>query len=282
MPDWGELSVLRVLAVNNKHGGVPKWPQFAGIFQLIADFWRKEVIVFHGTRGLLPNGWRAPYRMWIFGKREYGLGREYPEHGQLYFVTDETMQHFDAVEQPDPVGRPDIFDTSHMDENDRYGWLDMPFLDVAGFVPPVSRAPTDIPVTDNGVPVGTPGRETYSRPASDPQYRLRDDHPLVVCYEHDRDVIETRPGFGDGKMPRLANMLTMGAWTTEQGAPGVDVRPTVFEPWLMTSGCFRIQANPIPIRQGAYENKIAALYADYRLRLEGKTVKRPFTFQEAP
>lgn len=281
MTNWGELSMLRALAVNNKYGGVPKWPQFAGIFQLIADFWRKEVIVFRGTKGL-PNGWRAPYRMWIFGRREHGLARDYPEHGQLCFVTDETMQHFDAVEQPDPAGRPDVFDTSHMDENERYGQLGISFLDIPGFDPPVSRAPTAIPATDNGVPAGTPGYQRYNRPADDPQYRLLDNHPLVVCYEHDRDVMETRPGFGDGKMPRLANMLTMGAWTTEQGAPGVDVRPTVFEPWLMTSGNFRVLANPIPIRQGAYENKIAALYADWRVYLEGKIIKRPFTFENTP
>lgn len=48
---WGELSMLRCLAVNEPNGGVAKWPQFDGIFQLIADFWRVEVVVFVRERG---------------------------------------------------------------------------------------------------------------------------------------------------------------------------------------------------------------------------------------
>lgn len=278
MPDWGELSMLRCLAVNNPHGGVPKWPQFEGIFQLIADFWRQEVVVFVGPRGA--GGWRAPYRMRAFGKQEHGASDRHPSAltglGQLLFVTDEDMQHFDAVEYHGPAGGR-VFDTSHLDEDGRYSQLRMPFLDLPGFVPPVSRAPADIPPTTNGVAPGAPGHVAYGRPSDDPRFRLPDDHPLVVCYEHDRDAIETRPGFGEGRMPRLSNMITMGSWTTEQGAPGVDARPTAFEPWLVTSGCYRTLVNPTMTRQGRYANNKAYLIAKYAPEFEGEQITRPRT-----
>lgn len=268
MADWGELSMLRCLAVNDPHGGVPKWPQFEGIFQLIADFWRQEVVVFVGRKGLPGTaplgGWRTVYTVRIFGKPGYGRDQTFANpltgHGQLLFVTDSTWQHFDAVEYHGPG---EIFDTSHLDENERYSHFRMPFLDVPGFFPPVSRAPTDIPATNNGLPPGAPGFVSYGRPADDPAFRLPDDHQLVVCYENDHDPIEIRAGFGDGKMPRLANIVTMGAWLTELGPPGVDVRPTVFEDWSVLSGCYKTLANPLLTRQGRYANNKAKLVAEY-------------------
>lgn len=283
MADWGELSMLRCLAVNDPDGGVPKWPQFEGIFQLIADFWRQEVVVFVGPKGLpgvAPlGGWRTVYTVRVFGKRAYGRDQTYgnplTEHGQLLFVTDSTWQHFDAVEYHGPGH---IFDTSHIDENERYNNFRMPFLEVPGFIPPVSRAPTDIPATNNGLPPNAPGFVSYGRPADDPVFCLLDNHPLVLCYEHDHNAIETRPGFGDGNMPRLANMLTMGSWLTELGPPGVDVRPTVFEDWSILSGCYKTLANPLLTCQGRYANNKAKLVDEYSVDFDrDRPVVRPQT-----
>lgn len=50
-------------------------------------------------------------------------------------------------------------------------------------------------------------------------------------------------------------MLTIGAWATEQGAPGVDAAPTVFEDWLVTSGRYRVPWDGNRVAQGLYANK---------------------------
>lgn len=277
MDDWGELSVLRCLATNEPDAGPPKEPYFRSIFQLISDFYRQEVLVFYKHKGVLGPGagFEDHYSCYVFGKQAYGTDIDFynPCHntGQLMFVTDEDFEHFDAVTfSNSPPGT--IFDTSNWDNNERYGWILAPFTDPPDANPPIIVPLTDIPSEDNGVPVGTPGRLTWDRPWDNPAFVLAPGEPLVLCFENDRNAVETRPGFGNGRMPRLANKLTMGAWLTEVGAPGEDSRPTVFEPWLMTSGCYMQYGNARLTFQGRYMNKKAKLIAEYTDELQDKDI----------
>lgn len=41
---WGEMSLLRCLAVNDPDAGPPRTRQFKGVFQLISDVWHVEVL----------------------------------------------------------------------------------------------------------------------------------------------------------------------------------------------------------------------------------------------
>lgn len=192
--------------------------------------------------------------------------------GQLFFVTDETYEHFDAVNLgPGPAPGVTHFNTTNINTHMRYAPFQMPFLNIPGvFVPPVAGAPIDVPATNNGIPFGAPGHVTYGRPADDPAFRLPNNHALVNCYEQDREPIETRPGFGGGRMPILANMLTMGTWLAELGPPGVDVAPTTFETWLTTSGTYRPTANPREMRQGRYANNKAKLIHQWTAELDSR------------
>lgn len=272
MAEYGEYSLLRALSSNDSWAGPAKraCARGKGIFQVIADFWRSEVIVFVGDRRSCADNreWNQPYRVHAFGKRRYGISDTFShpvsKTGQLMFVTDNAWAEFDVVL---PDGGSALFDTSHLSQRDRYESFQAHFITdegPAGSNRPF-RAPMDLTAWTNGFPQGHPSRKRYRRPADDPNFRLSDDHQLVKCFEAGRDAIETRPGFGDGKMPMLANMITMGAWEEENKPQGdLDPRPTAFEPWLMTSGCYRTLAEPRVIRQGKYPNKMA-LEAAYHL-----------------
>lgn len=284
MEEYGEYSLLRALASNDSWAGPSKrtCSRGKGIFQVIADFWRSEVIVFVGDRhSFAANaGWNQPYQVLAFGKRRHGTSRNFlhpaSRTGQLMFVTDNAWAEFDVVQ---PSGEATVFDTSHLSQCDRYEGFQAHFITDpvrAGSNERPFRAPRDIPSTVNEFPRGHELRRRYGRPADDPAFRLDDDHHLVKCFEADRDAIETRPGFGDGKMPKLANMITMGAWESEEPEDCLDPRPTDFEPWLLTSGCYQTLAEPHLIRQGKYPNKVA-LEAAYDLDMlsdRGLALKR--------
>lgn len=287
MVEYGEYSMLRALASNDSWAGPAKraCARGKGIFQVIADFWRSEVIVFVGNRrGCAENrDWNQPYRVRAFGKRRHGTSAGFPhpvsKTGQLMFVTDNSWAEFDVVL---PDGVPAVFDTSHLSQSDRYESFRAHFITDEGRAGSADserpfRAPMDLVPWTNEFPRGHPSRRRYRRPADDPVFRLADDHQLVKCFEADRDAIETRPGFGDGKMPKLANMITMGAWEVENKPEwDLDTRPTKFEPWLMTSGCYRTLAEPQVIRQGKYPNKVAleAAYNMDMLRNRGLLLER--------
>lgn len=222
-------------------------------------------------------GWRAPYQYRVYGRQLYGIpgpntyanpGRG--NAGQLLFVTDESFEHFDAVDLgPGPAPGVTHFDTTNITNDMRYSRFQMPFLNVPGFfAPPVAGAPVDILPTDNGIRPGAPGHVAYGRPADDPAFRLPNNHALVNCYEHDRDPVETRPGFGRGRMPILASLLTMGAWAAERGPPGVDVAPASFENWLTTSGTYRPPNQPLEMRQGKYATNKAKLIDEWTAELD--------------
>lgn len=132
-------------------------------------------------------------------------------------------------------------------------------------------------LTNNGIVFPAPGAVTYARPADDPGFRLADDDPLVVCFEGDRNAIETRPGFGDGRMPRLASVGTRALWI-DGYAPDVDTAPASFEPWLMSSGFYRSPVEgSAEVYQGILENNTAlkaAMYLD-NLGQSSAEVRRP-------
>lgn len=150
--------------------------------------------------------------------------------------TDNNWAEFDVAMLDDLPYSSNTFDASHLSEQDRYADFKARFVMRApqgGLFNDqrVPCAPSDIDPWDNEYPPGTEGHTQYGRSADDPFFRLWDDDPLVRCFKADQDAIETHPGFGDGKMPRLANMMTMGMWDSETRQLGDgDARPTEFEP----------------------------------------------------
>lgn len=250
LASWGELSILRALATNRPHAGRAKWPAFPGILQLISDFFRMEVIVFVGDKGLpapsipsqqnnkpLRSSWRLPYAYHVFGKHEYGRsrtsrhGKKAAGNGQLFFVTDNEWQHFDAVRfrRFSATDDTDNFDTSQTGDDHRYGNRNFPFFECKVTGRYAGGQLPDIPA-----PIGPsegPGGHVWC-PADDPVWRLHRFHSFVRCCSNDWDIVDSR---GQGQMPRMPSMQAMSSWIN--GAPtGADVAPTVFEPWLVTSG----------------------------------------------
>lgn len=253
LTSWGELSILRALATNRPHAGRAKWPAFPGIFQLISDFFRMEVIVFVGDKGLpappfppqrnqtpLRSSWRLPYTYHVFGKQEYGRsrtsrhGQKAAGNGQLFFVTDNDWQHFDVVKfhRFSATDDTDNFDTSQTGDDHRYGNRNFPFFEDKVTTRYAGGQLPDIPAP-NGPSEG-PGGQVWC-PADDPVWCLGRFHPFVRCCKIDVDIVDSR---GNGQMPRLPSLIDMSSWGAGEviGAPPEDVAPTVFEPWLVTSG----------------------------------------------
>lgn len=254
--DWGEMSLLRCLATNEPDAGPPKYPQFKGIFQLISDAWRVEVLVWVGNLGTWGrNG--GHYDLHVFGPQSYGLFGKYPSNdpfwnagfspisgfqqggqGQLVFVTDPSWTHYDL---PANVAFP--FDTSHKTNADRFGWLGLPFLNANGPMELDARV----------VPPG-PYR-TYAEHLDAihlpeqmdsflADFNVRDDdHPVVAIKV--------------SKMPVMPDAATRAGWTQE-----INLNQTHLpvEPWSMTSGCYR-DPNRGPgdnsVKWGRFENKSA-------------------------
>lgn len=257
LASWGELSILRALATNRPHAGRPKWPANPGIFQLISDFFRMEVIVFVGTRGLplppvfpMPQGvrpilssWRLPYPYYVFGKSEYGRsrgsrsGRNAAGNGQLFFVTDSNWQHFDAVRFPrfSDIDPADNFDTSQTTNEHRYGTRNFPF-----FTDPATGLYNGGELPDIPMPVGPalgPQGQVWC-PAEDMAWRLPNTHEFVQCSKNDWDIVDAENARGNGRMPQLPTLANMANWVTPVGLPGADLAPANFEDWLVTSGCY--------------------------------------------
>jgi hypothetical protein len=55
---WGRMSILRALSLNTPHSGPPMYGHLQGMFQVIADFYQKEVILF--TRPLTAQAGTEP------------------------------------------------------------------------------------------------------------------------------------------------------------------------------------------------------------------------------
>lgn len=304
LASYGELSILRALATNRPHAGRAKWPAFPGIFQLISDFFRMEVVVFVGNKGLpapapLPpaapaavpgrSGWRFPYSYHVFGKPEYGRSRDSwhgfqngAGNGQLFFVTDNEWQHFDAVRFPrfSETDATDNFDTSQTNNAHRYGNRGFPFFNNALTGAYTGGQLPDIP-PPVGAAVGVRGRVWC--PADDPVWRLRNLSRFVRCARQDWDIIDAR---GAGCMPRLPTLAFMAAnWGTGVpiGGPPINVVPT-FEPWLVTSGGYYPGGNRtmLPVYGllsdnvgGVFYDTVSALHAQGHQLETGEKVQEP-------
>lgn len=279
---WGELSMMRALAINKPHAGRPKWPAFPGIFQLISDFFKMEVIVFVGRTGLpVPkvedpaapiviggptSTWRVPYGYHVFGKRSFGTLPDYANkasgngNGQLFFVTNEDWQHFDAVKFKTPFDLTSAdqwkrsFNTGNTDNEHRYGARRYPWMGAGG-----PRSLPDVPARVDPVT-----NLVYARPADDPMYRLGNNHDYVVQARNDINFLDHRFG---GRMPRLITRTDMD----ENWAPGapvaVDVAPTLFYPWSITSGGFwarNRRTGTMQWQTGLYADKVGKIFYDTR------------------
>lgn len=256
--DWGELSVLRCLATNTVDAGMAKAPIFKTIFQLISDFWDMEVIVYEAPRPL--GRWDATYTWYVFGGGNWTANPRFTNplsgNGQLFFVTDTKWEHFDAVRFDQNLGGIPGFDTEEVEWESRDGKYEIPFLNAG------RHNLADIPFTDNGLPDDDAAFARYGRPADDPTFRLPDNHDLVLCFDNDRDAVETRAGYGEGRMPIFPPLDMMNAWGTQDPQPG-DSRPTDFEPWLITSGYYREPpGDDNNVLQGRFLNDNARLIDD--------------------
>ncbi|RYC58952.1 hypothetical protein CHU98_g7244 [Xylaria longipes] len=125
---WGRMSILRALYTNKPDSGPPMYCHFRGIYQVIADFFGKEVVVFSRPRPaptMAPDIRNDPPRRYnwrAYGSIEQGLDR-----GQILLVTDETMEQHQIAIYFD--GHPEqYFDTSDRNGEDRYGWIDAPWM----------------------------------------------------------------------------------------------------------------------------------------------------------
>ncbi|KAI0443012.1 hypothetical protein F4803DRAFT_517126 [Xylaria telfairii] len=148
---WGRMSILRALYTNKQNSGPPMYCHFTGIYQVIADFFGKEVVVF--TRpNALPQLRDDPYRKYpwkAYGSMDQGL-----ERGQILLVTDDTLeQHQIAVYFE---GHPEQhFDTSKSSSDDRYGWIAAPWMN-RPLAPNYEPIPLDLaPIDDDQFTEGT-------------------------------------------------------------------------------------------------------------------------------
>ncbi|KAI3331440.1 hypothetical protein HD806DRAFT_518463 [Xylariaceae sp. AK1471] len=142
--NWGKMTILRALHANKPDSGPPMYGGFCGMFQVIADFFQKEVVLFirpdraNAEEALLVPGLndRPRYRWDAFGSRAHGLNR-----GQLLLVTDRKWEQFQIVthidgiqlnynlpytQVPAPPTDPD-FDTTNYSTTLRYGWIPAPW-----------------------------------------------------------------------------------------------------------------------------------------------------------
>ncbi|KAI1741241.1 hypothetical protein F4680DRAFT_464653 [Xylaria scruposa] len=152
---WGRMSIQRALYVNKPDSGPPMYCHFRGIYQVIADFFGKEVVVFTRpqTAGIDAYELRKdPAR--VYDWKAYGSMNQGLDRGQILLVTDETLeQHQIAIYFE---GHPEqYFDTSTLTSEDRYGWINAPWMNrplVNGYEPiQLPRAPVDDDLFTAGV-----------------------------------------------------------------------------------------------------------------------------------
>ncbi|KAI0449222.1 hypothetical protein F5B21DRAFT_494962 [Xylaria acuta] len=123
---WGRMSILRALYTNKPDSGPPMYCHFRGIYQVIADFFGKEVVVFTRPPPVpLPQLRDDPPR--VYSWRAYGSMDQGLDRGQIMLVTDETLeQHQVAIYFDGHLEQ--YFDTSTSTGEDRYGWIDAPWM----------------------------------------------------------------------------------------------------------------------------------------------------------
>ncbi|TRX93663.1 hypothetical protein FHL15_005339 [Xylaria flabelliformis] len=125
---WGRMSIQRALYVNKSDSGPPMYCHFRGIYQVIADFFGKEVVVFTRPQTAEIEAYdlrKDPAR--VYDWKAYGSMNQGLDRGQILLVTDETLeQHQIAIYFE---GHPEqYFDTSSSTSEDRYGWINAPWM----------------------------------------------------------------------------------------------------------------------------------------------------------
>ncbi|GAW14437.1 hypothetical protein ANO14919_038400 [Xylariales sp. No.14919] len=205
---WGRMSILRALHLNTPDSGPPMYGNFYGMMQVIADFFRKEVILFIRPKDAKIDVLRPEYDYRVFGRRADGQ-----TNGQLYFVTDEVPEHFQIVTTMDQVlvdyrsrtgqqdpPNPGGFDTSHRSSNDRYGWIDGPWMPL-------------VPLPDGYEPI-----PLANPPMLDPLFTLPFNTDECWQFSGRGEAVDNDPRYGMGAMPILPDPVTSG-WATETLAP---------------------------------------------------------------
>ncbi|KAI1746741.1 hypothetical protein F4782DRAFT_553064 [Xylaria castorea] len=144
---WGRMSILRALYMNKPDSGPPMYCHFKGIYQVIADFFGKELVVFTRPQKadmMLHELRNDPAR--VYNWRAYGSMNQGLDRGQILLVTDETLEQYQIAIYFD--GHPEqYFDTSTSKSEDRYGWINAPWMNrplADDYEPfPLPRAPVD-------------------------------------------------------------------------------------------------------------------------------------------
>ncbi|KAI3324374.1 hypothetical protein HD806DRAFT_543717 [Xylariaceae sp. AK1471] len=211
---WGRMSILRALSLNTPNSGPPMYGHLQGMFQVIADFYQKEVILFirppDAQAGSEPGVQRPLYGVRVFGSRAHGQN-----NGQLYFVTDRSWEQFQAVthmndtqldyyfKPAQDAGPPvdPIFNTLDFQADDRYGWIDARWMPARPL--PVAYAPMPIPTWG------------YLDPRWVPDITSDEYWQWKGCGEGS----SANPRYGRGAVPILPDPAQAG-WFTERMAMG--------------------------------------------------------------
>ncbi|KAH8158174.1 hypothetical protein CIB48_g10069 [Xylaria polymorpha] len=110
---WGRMSILRALHLNTPNSGPPGYGHFQGMMQVIADYYCKEVILFI----------RRPDSTLDLVKPEYDYRGQY----QVVTHRDNVLLDY-STRGPDDPPKPGPMDTSHRSADDRYGWINAPWM----------------------------------------------------------------------------------------------------------------------------------------------------------
>ncbi|KAI0866661.1 hypothetical protein F4860DRAFT_458052 [Xylaria cubensis] len=204
---WGRMSILRALHLNIPDSGPPMYGNFQGMMQVIADYFGKEVILFIRP-GNAVNGDPPEYDYRVFGSRTNGQ-----VNGQLYFVSDVIPEQYQVVTHLDNVPvdyscrlrrrdphKPGLLDTSHRSADDRFGWINAPWM------PP------------RPLPAQWEPRPLKTTPILDPsRYHVANGSAEWDQFAGLGVALDDDARYGNGAVPVLPDPVTAG-WQTERMA----------------------------------------------------------------
>ncbi len=198
---------------------------FRGMMQVIADFFQKEIVVFERPVDSV-SMYPLIYHAKAYGRRAHGLS-----NGQILLVTDARREHYDLVtainfQQLMFTGGDPLYDTGDYGAQDRYGWIDAPWMPPAPL--PGGYRPVTIPL-----PI----------PRNDPLFVVSRARPEYNSFEgRDIALFHLDAHYGFGAYPLLPDPVAAGwlAETTPPPAPGaaVPMFPYAFGPHLITNGVY--------------------------------------------
>ncbi|KAI0533080.1 hypothetical protein GGR58DRAFT_522111 [Xylaria digitata] len=205
---WGRTSILRALHLNTPDSGPPMYGNFQGMMQVIADYFCKEVILFTRPEDVRIDVLRPQYNYRVFGSRNDGQ-----LNGQLYFVTDAVPEQYQVVTlidqtpidyrcrtSPQDPPSPGVFDTSDRSADDRYGWINAPWMPLR----PLLGAYEPIPL--------------INPPMLDPLFTIPFNGDECWQFSGRGEAVDSDARYGNGAVPILPDPVTAG-WLTETMAP---------------------------------------------------------------